>query len=358
MSANRTYQNRHKRIICWVGLALLGVLFVLSIYGAFLGSTRAKAFFNSPPLMAFWMFLTAGLLISLTMSRFMSGEPRNIGPLLMHLGALFVLAGAMWGSETAHNLRKNLFGGRKFQTGRMVIYERKTEKHVFAESSGKLIELPFAVKLNDFRIEYYEPAYLQIQSVDGESWTLPVQIGSEVLLDSDLDSVTVLRSFENFRIKVEGDEKIAIDSNSTGSNPALEVQLKKPKGDTTTRYVFERFSAHARPEDKIVLGYYRIHRDYISELQVIKNDKVVAEKNIEVNHSLHFGGYNFYQRDYDRENELYTVLTVVSDSGLILVYTGYVMLCIGVFHHFWSRSIVRKKLEAYQWQSNIQFRVY
>jgi hypothetical protein len=333
-------------MVCWVGLALLGALFFLSIYGAFLGSPRAKSFFNSPPLIAFWLFLTAGLLISLAVSRFAAGEPRNLGPLLMHLGAVFVLAGAMWGSEAAHNLRANFFVSQKFQTGKMVIYEGQEEKHVISESSGKLVELPFAIKLKDFRIEYYEPAYLQIQSSDGGSWTLPVEIDNEVPLAPGLGSVTVLRSFENFKIKVEGNEKIAIYSNSPGSNPALEVQLKEPNGNTTTRYVFERFSGHARPGDKFVLGYYRIPRDYISELQVVKDGKVLAEKNVEVNHPLHFGGYHFYQQSYDTDNELYTVLTVVSDSGLALVYAGYVLLCVGVFYHFWFKDIVEKRLKA------------
>ena len=33
----------------------------------------------------------------------------------------------------------------------------------------------------------------------------------------------------------------------------------------------------------------------------------------------------------------YTILQVVSDSGLNLVYGGYVMLIAGVFWHFWGR---------------------
>ncbi len=264
----------------------------------------------------------------------------------MHVGAISVLAGAMWGSSVAHNLREKLFATRKFQTAQMVIYEQQAEKHVVSEISGKVIELPFSIKLKDFRIKYYKPEYLHIQASGDRNWLVPVEIGNEVLLDSDLGSITVLRSFENFRIKIDGDKRIAIDANGPGSNPALELQLKDPNGNTTTRYAFERFTAHARPEDKLALGYYRIIRDYISELQIIKDGKILAEKSIEVNHPLHFGGYHFYQHSYDSENKQYTVLMVVSDSGLGLVYAGYAMLCIGVFQHFWLKDIFKKKRVA------------
>jgi hypothetical protein len=353
MNDNETYRNRKKTTACWMALILIGTLFFLSIYGAFIGASRAKSFFNSPLLIVIWLTLTAGLIFSLTASRRLL---RSIGLLLMHVGAVSVLTGAMWGSAGAHNIRAKLFGNQKIQTGQMIIYEGHEEKHVISETGEKIIELPFSIKLKDFRIEYYKPSYLQIQSRDSRSWTLPVEIGNEVLLDSDLSSITVVRSFENFRIKVEGDKNTAIDSNGPGSNPALELQLKDPNDNTTTKYVFERFTSHVRPEDKLAFGYYRIPRDYISELQVIKDGKILAEKNIEVNHPLHFGGYHFYQQSYDTENEMYTVLMVVSDNGLYLVYAGYVMLCVGVFQNFWLKDIFKKKKVANRWQSNTQYK--
>ena len=339
MSTNGTHKDRRRWVACWVGLVLIGALFFLSIYGAFLGSSSAKSFFNSPPMIVIWMISMVGLIFSLIVSRRLL---RNVGLLLMHTGAIFVLAGSMWGSAGAHNLREKFFGIRKFQTGQMVIYEQQMEKNVVSEINGKLVELPFSVKLKDFHIEYYRPEYLRIQGLGARSWAIPVEIGNEVFLDSDLGSATVLRSFENFRIKIEGEKRLAVDANEPGSNPALEVQLKDPNGKTTTRYVFERFSVHARPEDKLTLGYYRTIRDYISDLQIIKDGKILTEKSIEVNHPLHFGGYHFYQHSYDSENEQYTVLMVVSDNGLAVVYAGYVMLCIGAFQHFWLQGIFRK----------------
>jgi hypothetical protein len=94
------------------------------------------------------------------------------------------------------------------------------------------------------------------------------------------------------------------------------------------------------------VDYYEPQRtivcDYISSLAVIENDKIVAEKDVEVNHPLHYGGYYFYQHSYDTQAGRYSVLMVVSDTGLGLVYTGYVMLSAGVIWQFWLRDIFKK----------------
>ena len=110
-----------------------------------------------------------------------------------------------------------------------------------------------------------------------------------------------------------------------------------------TQYVFAFFPGHTHPEDKFLLNYRRTIRDYISELHIIEDNKVVAEKDIEVNHPLHFGGYHFYQHDYDQEEGQYTILSVTSDTGLVAVYAGYWMLGIGVFLHLWLRHIFAKR---------------
>jgi hypothetical protein len=80
-------------------------------------------------------------------------------------------------------------------------------------------------------------------------------------------------------------------------------------------------------------------KDYVSELEVIQDGKVVADKDIEVNHPLAFGGYHFYQADYDHDAGQYTILSVYSDTGLRLVFAGYWMLCLGAIWHLWLRHV-------------------
>jgi len=104
--------------------------------------------------------------------------------------------------------------------------------------------------------------------------------------------------------------------------------------------------------------------DYLSDLVVLEGDKPVGAKVIEVNHPLLYpapwppwdlarmarwwrdGGYHFYQSDYDHEAGRYTVLQVVSDSGLVAAYTGFFLLAAGTFGRFWIENPLRAWLRS------------
>ncbi len=328
----------------WAGLTLIIALIFLSIYGAFLGAERAQKLVNSLPVSVYWLafilILTAGLAVFRRLVRVPALS-------LIHFGCVLILAGSMWGSDAGHRLQSQLFGIDKVRTGQMVIYEGHSENLVALEDGEQIKELPFSIKLKDFRLEHYKPEYLRVQTRNGESWKVPVEVGTEFYLGEDFGTVTILRAFENFQIRIEGEERIVTDEPQSGYNPALEVEIKHPDGDVASRYVFERFPGHIHPEDEFLLRYHRIIRDYVSELDIIEEGKVVAAKNIEVNHPLYFGGYHFYQHSYDAEAGQYTVLMVTSDTGLGLVYAGYVMLCVGVLWQLWFRGVfARMKLKS------------
>jgi hypothetical protein len=319
----------------WIAMAFIVLLFFLSVYGAFLGSQRAKEFFNNVPLSIFWVTFVLLLVVGILLFRRLLRTPPL---LLIHTGCILVLAGSIWGSEAGHELQKKFFGIDKIPTVLMQIYEGHSDNRVFLPDD-RIRKLPFSIKLEDFRLEYYKPGYLHIQSRRGDNWMFPVEVNTEYSLGSGYGTIKVIRIFKNFKINMEGDNRIIIDAPGPGSNPALEVQIKSPDGRINTRYVFERFPGHMHSDDELFLSYERIIREYISELQVIRDNKVVAEKEIQVNHPLHYDGYHFYQQDYDHQNASYTVLMVTSDSGLALVYVGYVMLCVGVCWHFWINKL-------------------
>ena len=329
--------NKFRRAVTWVALALIVFLLFLSIYGAFIGAERAKSLVSRLPVVAYWSAFLLLLILGLVVFRRLVRVP---GLLLIHAGCVFILAGAMWSSEKGHQIQKKLFGTDKITTGQMRIHEGHSDNRVILEDNKQIKELPFSIELKDFQIEYYKPAYLHIQTRDGQGWRIPVEIDTEFPLGPEFGTIKILRAFENFKITIEGESIKIIDDPQPGSNPAVEVQITSPEGQVTNRYVFERFGGHARPEDKFALSYRRVISDYISQLRVIKDNKVAAEKDIEVNHPLSFGGYHFYQHSYDSEAGQYTVLMVVSNTGLGVVYAGYWMLCAGVIWHLWLRHIV------------------
>jgi len=321
------------------GLLMVVLLVFLAVYGAFIGPYRAKSFFNSPVLAAYWLALTALLAAASVVFRRLI---RPGGLLLIHAGCILVLAGAIWGSETCLEVQNRLLGTDKIQTGQMVILKGDAENSISMEDNYRTKELPFHIKLKNFRIEYYKPGYLEIVTAKGRS-KIPVKVGSTWFMGPDLGAIAIVRVFENFRISSSGDKETVIDDPQAGYNPALEILIQNPDKTIATRYVFEKFPNYTYPGDKFLLRYHKTIRDYISEVQVIEDGSVVAEKNIEVNHPLHFGGYHFYQSSYDTRAYRYTVLSVVSDTGLWFVYAGYLLLGVGVFWHFWLRHIFAKR---------------
>ncbi len=329
--------NNFRRGVLWAGLALIVLLIILSIYGAFVGAERAKNFFNTLPLAIYWLALILLLTVGLAVFRRLVRVPAL---LFIHAGCILVLLGSIWASQAGHKLQKKLFGIDKIPTGQMVIYEGEQENRVLLEDANQIAELPFYVRLGDFRTEYYQPDYLLIQTRQGKSWKMPVEIGREIPVGEGLGTVKVVRAFASFKVKIESGKSSPYDDPNSPPNPALQVEIRSPQGDLATRYVFERFPGHVHPDDKVYLRYQRVISDYISELQIIENHEVAAEKNIEVNHPLHFGGYHFYQHSYDADAGQYTVLMVVSDTGLNFVYAGYLMLCIGLLWHFWLKHII------------------
>ena len=331
--------NNFRREVLWTALLLIVLLTILSIYGAFIGAERAQEFFNRVPLAVYWVFFTALLVVAIAVFPRLVRVP---GLLMMHVGCVLILAGGMWGSKLANDVQKRLFGIDKVRSGRMVIYEGTTENKVMPDGTRDLKTLPFSLKLKDFRIEYYQPVYLYIDMRDGQRRKVPVELGKEFALGEGLGTAKVVRAFENFKMGKQDGKNVFTDDPNAGSNPALEVQVTRLDGQTATKYVFEKFPGHSSAQDPFVMNYHRTISDYISEIQLIQGDKVVAAKNVEVNHPLHFGGYGFYQSSYDDQAGRYTVLSVYSDTGLYIVYAGYWLLCLGAAWHFWLRPIVTR----------------
>jgi hypothetical protein len=331
------------RIIMWSAFLAIVLLLVLAVNGAFCGARRAKVIFNSIPLAFYWFGLAVLLIAGLVRFARLHRRP---GLFMIHAGCLLVLAGGMWGSETGHRLRNRFLGTRKIANGYMLIPEGSCEKRLFNEDfEHQLGELPFSIRLKDFRIEYYptDEKYvpkLHILTQQGRHLQLVAKAGEEISLGQDEGRLEVIKTFRNFKIRFEDNKKIVTDEEQGGENPAVEVRIELPDGNSYTRYVFERFGGFGQAEDnRLKLSYIseepRMIRDYFSDVVVIEEGKEILSKTIEVNHPLHYGGYHFYQHSYDSEAGKYTILSVTSDSGLYLVYSGYWMLCIGVIWQLW-----------------------
>ncbi|RJP14314.1 MAG: hypothetical protein C4520_21605 [Candidatus Abyssobacteria bacterium SURF_5] len=100
------------------------------------------------------------------------------------------------------------------------------------------------------------------------------------------------------------------------------------------------------PGYKMVFQQEDMVKDYFSILQVINDGKVVAEKKIEVNDPLRYGGYTFYQSSYDSERSSWSGLQVKKDPGVTLVYIGFIVMTLGMIVIFYVNPLVRKSRAA------------
>ncbi len=328
--------SRFARPALWAALIAIVLLTCFSIYGAFLGAERAKEFFNSLPLAVYWFAFVALLIVGIVLFRRLRRVPAL---LLMHVGCILILAGGLWGSQAANTVQRQLLGIDKVQEGQMPILEGTAENRVMLADNNDTYQLPFSIRLADFRVEYYDVGTLMVRDEAGRTWRTAAEPGKTLTLGSGLGTVTIERVFQNFKMDIAGDKPVAFDAPG-GSNPAVRVQVTQPDGMVTSRYVFENFAGHTQSQGQLGMNYWRTVRDYISELQIVK-EGVVATKDIEVNHPFHYGGYHFYQQSYGANHMgEYTVLGVVSDSGLNIVYAGYAMLVAAVCWHFWGRRVL------------------
>jgi hypothetical protein len=462
--------NKLRKITLWAVLAAIGALIVLSAVGALVGVEEARGIFNSWPLIAFWVACLLLLATGFAAFRRLIVAPAGMA---MHLGAILIIAGAMWGSEKAHELRKAWLDDPKVQSGTMPIMEGQGEKNIYDSRHEVLATLPFTVFLKDFSIDYYPPKEKQwllinvAPTMDAQGqmtrcqerieWKpdqefqvphtnirakvlqyleharptftegakphmavtdaagkmladLPPEAGAEVTLKEPPVTVRIVKAFQNLKIVGAGAERQVIDDVGHGENPGLQVRVNGKEGTIWEGYVLPQMPGRVMPASEaspLLLQYSmpeptgaaedpssqapamelqltldgRTQREWIlpewgglslafltagsaeahgmsrmtapelyltqpqgaiqaykSDVTIFENESHAAHAVIEVNHPLHWGGYSFYQSSYDAERGAYTVLSVVSDSGLAAVYLGMAILSIGAFWRFWGEA--------------------
>jgi len=83
-------------------------------------------------------------------------------------------------------------------------------------------------------------------------------------------------------------------------------------------------------------------KTYRSEVAILEEGEEVHEAAIEVNAPLHYRGYHLYQHSYRDGRPPASILQVVSDAGLWLVYVGFILLGGGIIGWCWVRPVVRR----------------
>ncbi|MCX7008020.1 MAG: cytochrome c biogenesis protein ResB [Kiritimatiellaeota bacterium] len=121
------------------------------------------------------------------------------------------------------------------------------------------------------------------------------------------------------------------------ANVVWDETLNQPLGQLPFSVRLNKFSMDFYPQRNV--EFEPAVKQYRSDVGLYQGS-VGCPAEITVNHPLHFNGYHLYQMSWGRNPELYSVLLVASDSGLYLVYTGFVVLVLGAAVRFWFRRRV------------------
>ncbi len=290
-----------------------------------------------------WPFLLAQLylLVSLglvVLRRSIPLKKRNIGFILNHAGLWIVIAAASLGTGDLRRLRMELFEG-------------ETVWHAY-DGNSHFHNLPFALELVKFDIEEYPPQLAIVdfhtgQLSDQSQMPLPyVEAGKNTtLLDWDI-SVN-----EFFPESIENEGKY-FPSGERGAPPAASITaVNRSTGESHEGWISSG-SFLFNPKYLLLDGRDLIlmttpePRRYQSHVIALTMDDEPQELFIEVNKPPKVKGWRLYQMSYNREmgkwSEL-SVIEVIRDPWLPIVYVGFIMLLAGAVYIFWIGKEIKEE---------------
>lgn len=260
---------------------------------------------------------------------------KNWGFICSHLGLWITLFAAGLGSGDLQRLRMDL-------------YENQIEARAY-NAQGKYIELPLAIKLNDFQIEEFNP---KLAVVDNETGKLYEATKPSLIMIEDQLSCQLHR----WKIKVEefyktsgraGDRYYPLSD--LGAAPAAKVRVISPEKDTLSGWIscgsFNRTHESLKIDDRFsLLMTVPEPKRFSSDVTIFTPDGNKREQVLEVNKSFTVNGWKIYQLSYDEKMGIYSaksIVEVVKDPWQIFVYIGVFMMLLGSAYMFWKGNRVR-----------------
>ena len=344
--------NKIINVLTFLATLLMVVLAGLAVLSAFSEPFRTQSIVNSTFFTFFWIALVAIFLISL----FFLGNPiRNPGRFLLFAGIICILIGGIAGSTDANILLKKYLNINKVHKGIMTLQRGQSQNIVLLENleiqksprSGTTGQLPFSIRLTGFHVDFYEPGILYVESPQKQMWQIDAKEGTVKDLGPENGKIEILKVFKNLQRPIEDGKIVAKDEPLEGINPAVQIKYYTAAGSVITKYIFERIENPVQPEDKIFVSYKtRPIKAVFSDIEIVTNGSVAVSGAIEINKPFAYGGYNIYQFDFDGMAGQFSVLQVVSNTGLGIVYAGFGLLITGTFWKFWFQANTNKSRKS------------
>lgn len=273
-------------------------------------------------------FLTVLGMASLKRTSPLTG--RNIGFLLNHVGLWIVIAAASLGTGDLKRLNMQLQEGGNFS-------------NTAVSDNNQQYELRVAMKLHDFQMEVYNPKLAVIDEnynlVRKEGLKMPMVKKGLVTPVFDWN-VEILEFFELGVPNGEGSYK---ESKMFGAAPVAKVRAvhtptKRVKTGWITNGSFMVDPSLVKLSNYAIVLTQPEPKKYASVVEYVTKDGKRDTARIEVNDPLKLNGWKIYQLSYNSARGRWSktsVLELVNDPWLPVVYTGIFMMMAGAVYIFW-----------------------
>jgi hypothetical protein len=286
-------------------------------------------------LLILFQFLTCLGLISI--KRILQFKWSNFGFILNHVGLFLALIAGVLGTGDLQRLSINVYEG---EPSWIATDEQKND-----------IELPFAFYLNDFLIDEYNP---KLALVDNKTGSIVHNDGKNLYLVEKGETYY----FNNFEVKIN--EFLATSGrignryepvNEIGSPPSAFISVKNTETDSiqsgwissgSFRYPYESFKMS--DDYSMVMTIPEVEK-FSSDIDILTKDGERISTILEVNKPFSFNGWEIYQLSYDDKKGKWSdlsVLELVKDPWLPLIYIGIFMMIAGAFYMFWMGNKITK----------------
>ncbi len=278
-------------------------------------------------------FTTLLSLGSLIIRRIISFRIKDYAFYLNHIGLwLFLFAAGMGASDIKRYV--------------MYVREGEVEWRVYNDKND-VLDLPVAIKLNDFSMEEYPPKLTIISRKTGEPQpeNKPeyFQI-DEKQPDGKINEWNIVLK-EYIHQAVRNSDSTYHEVHIPGSVPAAKIEVRNSErgiqkegwvcsGNISQLYMVlnldENFCvAMTRPEPK----------RFVSDINIYSEDGSESHTLLEVNKPFKQGNWMLYQYGYDNDAgnmSTYSAIELVYDPWVIPVYVGIIMLACGSVCMLWS----------------------
>ncbi len=286
-------------------------------------------------LLILFQFLTCLGLISI--KRILQFRWSNVGFILNHVGLFLALIAGMLGTGDLQRLSINTYEGKP--------------SWIATDVQKNQVELPFAFYLKDFVIDEYPPKLALIDNITG---TIVHNNGKNLYLVEKGETYY----FQNFEVKVIdflasagriGERYYPV--NELGSPPAAKILVKNIETDSI-KDAWISSGSFSQPYESLKISdkYSMVMtipevKKFSSDIDILTKEGERISTVLEVNKPFKFKGYKIYQLSYDDKMGKWSnlsVLELVRDPWLPVIYIGIFMMIAGAIYMFWMGNKITK----------------